>query len=179
MITRLYELGMSVSYERTLELEDRLTTALCKRFVSEDAVCPSQMRKGIFTVGALDNIDHNLSSITAQGSFHGTSISLFQFPTITNPGIIRPPFTLQADNSPAPPLPDSYRIVHDVAGNVKYVTVPKVDVPNTVNGHLETAGSGLNVAPDYFHGNHSIKERISHGQLFMHRISHSRTILQE
>ena len=73
MITRLYELGMSVSYERTLEVEDRLTTALCKRFVAEDAVCPPQMRKGIFTVGALDNIDHNVFSTTAQGSFHGTS----------------------------------------------------------------------------------------------------------
>ena len=33
-----------------------------------------------------DITDHNPSSTTAQGSFHGTGISLFQFPTSTNVG---------------------------------------------------------------------------------------------
>ena len=40
---------------------------------------PSQVRHGIFTVGALDNLDHNPSSTTANDAFHGTGISLFQF----------------------------------------------------------------------------------------------------
>ena len=30
------------------------------------------MRKGLFTVGALDNLDHNPSSSTGKDSFHGT-----------------------------------------------------------------------------------------------------------
>ena len=144
-LTRLYELRISASYERTLELEDGMTTALCNRFVAEDSVlkiqCPAQLREGIFTVGALDNIDHNLSSTTAQGSFHGTSISLFQFPTVANPGIIRPPLTLSADTSHAPLLPDSYRIVPDVACNIKAVTVSQVDVPNTTTHHLAKANN--------------------------------------
>ena len=38
------------------------------------------MNCGLFTVGALENIDYNPSSTTTQGSFHGTGISLFQFP---------------------------------------------------------------------------------------------------
>ena len=141
MLTRLYELGISASYERTLELEDGMTTALCNCFVAEDSVCPAQLREGIFTVGALDNIDHNLSSTTAQGSFHGTSISLFQFPTVANPGIIRPPLTLSADTSHAPLLPDSYRIVPDVACNIKAVTVSQVDVPNTTTHHPAKANN--------------------------------------
>ena len=46
----------------------------------------------------------------------------------------------------APPLPDSYQshpttTVPDVACNIKSVTVPNVDMPNTINGQVETAGS--------------------------------------
>ena len=32
--------------------------------------------------GAVDNIDHNTSARTAHDSFHGTAISLIQFPTV-------------------------------------------------------------------------------------------------
>ena len=35
--------------------------------------------QGSFTVVAADNIDHNLNSVTAQSSFHGTVVSLIQF----------------------------------------------------------------------------------------------------
>ena len=34
--------------------------------------------------GALDNIDHDPSSIYAQSSFHGTGISITQFPPTGN-----------------------------------------------------------------------------------------------
>ena len=37
-------------------------------------------------IGTLDNLDHNSSSTTAKDSFHGTGISLFQFPTQLNAG---------------------------------------------------------------------------------------------
>ena len=52
------------------------------------------LRKGIFVAGALDNIDHNPSSTTAQSSFHGTGISIIQFPTKDNIGICREPLAL-------------------------------------------------------------------------------------
>ena len=35
-------------------------------------------KKNVFTIGAVDNIDHNPSSGTSKGSFHGTGISIFQ-----------------------------------------------------------------------------------------------------
>ena len=72
-------------------MENSLASALCTRFEDDDVVCPSQLRKNLFTVGALDNVDHNLTSTTAQGSFHGTGISVFQFPTVDNSGIHRDP----------------------------------------------------------------------------------------
>ncbi|KAL5475256.1 hypothetical protein EMCRGX_G027332 [Ephydatia muelleri] len=47
-----------------------LLNGFCKHFEDEGLVCPPILRKGIFTVGAMDNIDHNPSSTSAQGSFH-------------------------------------------------------------------------------------------------------------
>ena len=81
----LHKLGISISYKRIIEVENSLGSGICKRFEDEGiVVCPLQLRKGLFTVGALDNINHNLSSTTAQGSFHGTGISIFRFSTVSN-----------------------------------------------------------------------------------------------
>ena len=38
------------------------------------------MKKGLFTTAAINNIDHDPSSSAAQKIFHGTSISIFQYP---------------------------------------------------------------------------------------------------
>ena len=51
------------------------------RYESEGVVCPPKLKKNLFTTAAVDNIDHNPSSTTAQGAFHGTGISLFQHPS--------------------------------------------------------------------------------------------------
>ena len=77
-----------MSYKRVIEVENSLASALCTRFEDDDVVCPSQLRKNLFTVGTLDNIDHNLTSTTAQGSFHGTGISVFQFQLFITLGFV-------------------------------------------------------------------------------------------
>ena len=56
-------------------------TSVCNHFKTVGVVCPPYFQQNLFTVGAIDNPDHNPSSTTAQGSFHGTGISLFPFPT--------------------------------------------------------------------------------------------------
>ena len=45
----------------------------------------------VYTAGAVDNIDHNPSSQNAMASFHGTAISIMQFPTEQKPGNNRDP----------------------------------------------------------------------------------------
>ncbi|GFR61193.1 zinc finger BED domain-containing protein 1 [Elysia marginata] len=45
----------------------------------------SELRTGEFVVGAADNIDHNQSSTTSTGPFHGTGVSLFQNCAMTLP----------------------------------------------------------------------------------------------
>ena len=72
--------GLSISYDRVLQIEDDITKQLCIRYNTEGIVCPPSLKKGLFTIAAIDNIDHDPSSSTAQKSFHGTSISIFQYP---------------------------------------------------------------------------------------------------
>jgi len=62
-----------------LQICNRTANALCHEYRNNDLVCPPSLKPGCFTVAAVDNVDHNLSSTTAQASFHGTAISLTQF----------------------------------------------------------------------------------------------------
>ena len=79
LIDELCSLGISISYDRVLQLENNIAFTMCKQFESDGIVCPSILRKGLVTIGAIDNIDHNPSSATAHSSFHGTGISITQF----------------------------------------------------------------------------------------------------
>ena len=89
LVDNMAKLGISVSYDRVCLVENNLAVSVCQQSNADGTVCPSNLRKGIFTVGALDNIDHNPSSTTAEGSLHGTGISIMQFPTQENQGICR------------------------------------------------------------------------------------------
>ncbi len=141
IINSLYRHGISVNYNRMIELENLLATAICEQFEEEGVVCPAHLRKGLFTVGALDNIDHNLSSTTSQGSFHGTGISIFQFPTVNNSGSCRDPVVIQPNrNSTGFSLPENYTNISAVTSKTNELTLPDVMLTN-VQGHLKRAKS--------------------------------------
>jgi len=78
-IDKCHKLGLSVSYDRVLQLTNKTANTLCSKYRDDGVVCPPTLKPGCFTVAAVDNVDHNLSSTTAQSSFHGTAISLTQF----------------------------------------------------------------------------------------------------
>jgi len=78
----------------------------------------------VFTVGALDNLDHNPSSSAAVDAFHGTGISLFQFPTKADPGEDRPPVTISPTGTKQHSLPNNYALVPAVALTATTVHVP-------------------------------------------------------
>jgi hypothetical protein len=140
LITQLYCMGVSISYQRVLDLEDKVATSVCERFVEDGVVSSACLRKGIHTTSALNNLDHNPTSTTSQSSFHGTGISLFQFPTKDNPGEDRPPITLPLSGASKHYLPDSYAIVPAVSLKISDVDVPKLS-PN-----VATTQSCLDVA---------------------------------
>ena len=86
LVEMLHEHGISISYDRVLEVSAQLGDAVVSKYIEDGVVCQPVLRKGLFTTAAMDNIDHNLSSTTAASAFHGTSISVFQHPTKDNEG---------------------------------------------------------------------------------------------
>ena len=124
LIEKMYQMVISVSYmyDRIMEIEDWLATSLCARLKEDGCVSPACLRKGIFSVGALDNIDHNTRSTTSVSSFHGTGISIFQFPTESVPGEIRPPLVVRLPGTEHQGLPESYTMVPTVALNTSSVS---------------------------------------------------------
>ena len=47
--------GLSICYDRVLEVENELATAVCQDIETKGAVVPAQFRKGLFAIGALNN----------------------------------------------------------------------------------------------------------------------------
>ena len=98
------------------------------------------MRHGLFTIGALDNLDHNPSSTTAKDSFHGTGISLFQLPTVSNEGYQQSIITLPSTNTTKIISYLRSTTVPAVVLNKDNIVVPKTsDHKSSVSGHMEEA----------------------------------------
>ena len=74
-------MGLCISYDRLLSISTDIASKVCAMYDKEGVVCPPKLSRNVFTVAAVDNIDHNPSSATARDSFHGTGISLMQLPS--------------------------------------------------------------------------------------------------
>ena len=124
IIENLEKLGLSVSYARILQVENLLAHNISKQFQIEGIVCPPSLRRGLFTVGALDNIDHNPSSTTAEGSLHGTAIGVMQHRKDGNEGEERTIVFKQGPFIEDVNLPDSFAIVPASSLNPATTSVP-------------------------------------------------------
>ena len=78
LINELANDGLSINYQRVMEIQEDITQYLCTKYNREALVCPPQLKQGLFTITSINNIDHIPSSATASSSFHGTTISVFQ-----------------------------------------------------------------------------------------------------
>ena len=140
IINQLYQLGISVSYDRVDDVMNGLGTAVCSRFQQDGVVCTLNLNCGHFTVGALDNIDYNPSSTTAQGPFHGTGISLFQFPSSSVGGAqSRPPIALPQGSERNIQLPESSTTVPAVGVKTTELAVSKTAYTEAFSRNLQKA----------------------------------------
>ena len=80
LVDRLYELGLSISYDRVLTILVELGDNICHYYKMQKAVYLTELKGGLFTTEGVDNIDHNPSSTNSHDSFHETGILLFQHP---------------------------------------------------------------------------------------------------
>eukprot|EP00794_Sanderia_malayensis_P001933 gene1933-2197_t len=137
IIDKLFELGISVSYDRVLALTMKMANHTTSQYHDEKVVCPLNLRLNLFKTAAVDNIDHNLSSITAITSFHGTRILLFQQPTTSAQGIdCRKGFEQNSESREKRmhPLPEFYTTVTPATLKKGDMFVPKT------TGHLRDTG---------------------------------------
>ena len=128
----LFELGLCISYDRVLSISTILGNNLCRQFEIEKTVCPPMLRKNLFTNAAIDNIYHNPSSTTAEDSFHGTGISIFQHPRCEASGVERTTMTALNNSHNISTrrfdkLPPSYTDVPPVTLCKKNPVSPKVE----------------------------------------------------
>ena len=84
IIDTLHAHGLCVSYERILRITQGLEEASLQH--DDDAVIPGLLWKGLFTVGAKNNIDKNARCTISKSHYHGTSMPLFQFLSSFNYG---------------------------------------------------------------------------------------------
>ncbi|WAR11600.1 hypothetical protein MAR_025780, partial [Mya arenaria] len=113
LVDKCFELGLSISYRRVMEITTGVSNAVCQIYHDQGVVCPPSLVPATFTTAAVDNIDHNPSSVTAHGSLHGTAISLFQH-CVTEPDRLENCPNLYnepVDGTSLLPLPDSYAAV--------------------------------------------------------------------
>ena len=129
LIDTLFNLGLCVSYDRLMSISTELANSVCDQYHANQVVCPPQLSTEVFTCGAVDNIDHNPSSTTACDSFHGTAITLTQFPTTELPGECQAKLPLDGEKrSKISPLPHKYTFVPPVTSTLDPV-VPTKCVP--------------------------------------------------
>ena len=145
LVEMMNEHGLSISYDRVLEISAQLGDATVSRYVEEGVVCPPVLRKGLFTTAVMDNIDHNPSATTATTSFHGTSISVFQHPTKENRGQERQQITFGPEKvRSVPELPDTFTNILPASFKTKNPLPPKGLIPKPV-----TEDFGPQVALEY------------------------------
>ena len=108
LVDRLAQEGLSIGYERVLDIRRSIASQECRQYNEDGIVCPTRLANGKFITAAVDNLDHNLTSVTADSSFHGTTISIFQHEICqTNVSEVKfdPSVT---DRKQRPKLPSSY-----------------------------------------------------------------------
>ena len=87
IIDHFLSIGICISYDRILELTQNVYENLRESYQQYNCFFLNVLKKGLFTVMMKDNIDMNARSTFVKSHYHGTSLSVVQFPTIENPGI--------------------------------------------------------------------------------------------
>ena len=115
-INIFHALGMSVSYTRVMEVRKQFAVAASKRWKEDGVVVPTNIKRGIFVTGAVDNLDES-----GRFEFHGTAISLTSDPTSDNLGEDPPPLCLDNLGESCIQLPATFAdvpYIDDYAGEI-------------------------------------------------------------
>ena len=65
LVEKLSQLGISITYDRVLQISADMGNSVCQLYRLEQVVCPPKLKLDLFTTSAVDNIDVNPSATTA------------------------------------------------------------------------------------------------------------------
>ena len=102
-ISTFHALGISVLYERVMDVRRGLAQAVSRRFAEDGVVVPSNIKRGVSTTGRVDNIDESGCI-----ELHGTAIFLTNQLTRDPPP---PPLSLDAPEAVTVQLPSDFASV--------------------------------------------------------------------
>ena len=148
LIDKMNSLGLSVSYSWVQELEATVTNVVCHSYRSLGNVVPVTLSQNVFTTAAIDNIDHNSSSTTAQDSFHGSSVSVIQHPDSPLPPLSLPLSDVTWSRKITSRSPDTYTSTPAMGNFMCEMPVSTVNTSSIESNvkPLEHLGGWLNVA---------------------------------
>ena len=114
----MYHIGLSVSYDRVLELIKIFYEEMRRGYIEHSCFFPRILRKSLFTIWLKDNIDVNPKANFNKSSYHGTSSSLIQFRHNADQGEEFPPAQcpekVNSESKKLAPLPSDYTSVKKV-----------------------------------------------------------------
>ena len=80
--------GLWISYERILRVTLGLSKVTLNLFKHKKEAIPGNLRTSLLTIEVKDNIDKNSRCTISKSHCHGTSLSLFQFPSTVSHGLV-------------------------------------------------------------------------------------------
>ena len=105
-----------------MDVRRGLAKAVSRPFAEDGVVVHSNIKRGVFTTGGVDNIDDS-----GRIELHGTAIFLTNHLTRDNMGVNPPPLTLTAAETAAIQLPPDFEnvpYVDEYAGDVSLSSIP-------------------------------------------------------
>ena len=148
LIQAFFHYGILLSPKTISTFFDELTPSVIKLFKDSDGkVLPSNVRLGIFSVVIDDNLDENSQSPTSKHNFHGSSISIIQFPTAEKTGTCRKRVPYQelseVDRKIDTSVVDKYSTIQPVAFSLKnsHYPIQTVCIPEEFTKKLEKSYS--------------------------------------
>ena len=122
-----HEHGISVSYNRVMEVKQDIARAVCARHTQDGVVVPTNSRFKVFTTHDVDNIDSKAQGNFSMDEFHGYVLSVTNHLSHDNHGVKRTPIKLDPLDTSSPKLPDSYVIQTPVELPGTDVFAPKIE----------------------------------------------------
>lgn len=121
LIREFHQLGLTVSYDRIMDVWRRFARAVSKRFKDEGVVVPTNCKHGVFSTATTDNID-----VSSRTDMHGTSTTLIGHLRKDNTGTDPLPLTLDVSEDTPIELADEFVVVpfvEDLGGDISLASI--------------------------------------------------------